>query len=339
GAMPDIHWGYGFPIGGVAAFDADCGVISPGGVGYDINCGVRLIRTEIEKSAARNKIRDLVAALFNNIPTGVGSHRKDFKVSKTELKKLAESGAKYMISRGFGCASDLDKIEENGFIEGADFEIVSGKAFERGKDQVGTLGSGNHFVEVGFVEEIYNEASADAFGLFKDQITVIIHTGSRGFGHQICTDFIGVMDRAARAYGIELPDRQLCCAPIKSREGREYFAAMACAANYAFANRQTITHWIRETFESVFRMPPQDLKMNVVYDIAHNIAKFEEYIVDGKPRKVCVHRKGATRALPAGHPKTPAVYRHVGQPVLIPGDMGRYSYVLVGKDLAVEEAF
>lgn len=338
-AMPDIHWGYGFPIGGVAAFDVNEGIISPGGVGYDINCGVRLMRSFLTKDEILPKIKELISALFRNVPTGLGSSRKDFRVSKNEMRKIAEEGAKWIISHGFGLKEDLLHIEEEGRIENANFDVVSDKAFERGKDQIGTLGSGNHFVEIGYVSEIYDEEAANTMGLHKDTVTITIHTGSRGFGHQICTDFITIMDRASRKYGIELPDRQLCCAPIKSEEGRAYFQAMACAANYAFSNRQLITHWVRETFEEIFKIGFSQLGLYVIYDIAHNIAKFEEHIVEGKLKKVCVHRKGATRSLPKFHKNTPEAYKNIGQPVLIPGDMGRYSYVLVGEDLALTETF
>lgn len=338
-AMPDIHWGYGFPIGGVAAFDEEEGVISPGGVGYDINCGVRLLRSNLIRKDVEGKIEALVNALFKNVPSGVGSHRKDLKLDKTQEKKVLLKGAQWAVEQGFGKWEDLEHIEEGGCIKGADPDLVSEKALERGRAQLGTLGSGNHFVEVGFVEEIYDEKLAQALGLFKGQITVIIHTGSRGLGHQVCDDFIKVMNKAVQKYGIELPDKQLCCAPIKSNEGRSYFAAMACAANFAFANRQMITHWVRESFEEVFRSSQRTLGLELVYDVCHNIAKFEVHKVNGKEKRLCVHRKGATRAFPPGHPEVPKDYRNIGQPVLIPGDMGRYSYVLVGTEKAMEETF
>lgn len=338
-AMPDIHWGYGFPIGGVAAFDEEEGVISPGGVGYDINCGVRLLRSNLTRKDVEGKIEALVNALFKNVPSGVGSHRKDLKLDKAQEKKVLLKGAQWAVEQGFGKWEDLEHIEEGGCLKGADPELVSEKALERGRAQLGTLGSGNHFVEVGFVEEIYDDKLAQALGLFKDQITVIIHTGSRGLGHQVCDDFIKVMNRAVQKYGIELPDKQLCCAPIKSTEGRNYFAAMACAANFAFANRQMITHWVRESFEEVFRSGQRTLGLELVYDVCHNIAKFEVHRVNGKEKRLCVHRKGATRAFPPGHPEVPKDYREIGQPVLIPGDMGRYSYVLVGTEKAMEETF
>jgi len=338
-AMPDIHWGYGFPIGGVAAFDLEEGVVSPGGVGYDINCGVRLLRTNLERSAIAPRMGELVDALFGNIPSGVGSRRKDLKLTAPTLKQVLRQGSAWAVKNGFGDAADLDHIEARGQIEGADPERVSQKALERGKDQLGTLGSGNHFVEVGFVTEIFDEQLARGLGLFKDQVTAIVHTGSRGLGHQVCDDYIKVMLKATSKYKIELPDRQLCCAPITSPEGQQYLAAMAGAANFAFANRQMITHWVRESFEQVLRLGPKDLGLELVYDVAHNIAKLETHTVDGKSRKLCIHRKGATRAFPPGHPETPAAYQETGQPVLIPGDMGRYSYVLVGTQTALKETF
>jgi tRNA-splicing ligase RtcB len=338
-AMPDIHAGYGFPIGGVAAFDLERGVISPGGVGYDINCGVRLLRSNLKKDEVLPVIEDLVDTLFVNIPTGVGSARKDFKLKQAELKKVLKNGAKWAVSKGFGTQTDLEHIEAGGCLPQANPELVSKKAYERGKDQLGTLGSGNHFVEVGYVDKIYHEKLAEKIGLFKGQITVIIHTGSRGLGHQICDDYIKVMLRAASKYGISLPDRQLCCAPIQSKEGQDYLSAMACAANFAFANRQMITHWVRETFEHFFKRPYEELGLELVYDVCHNIAKIEEHTYNGKKVRVCVHRKGATRAFPAGHSEVPSAYREIGQPVLIPGDMGRYSYVLVGTPKAIKETF
>jgi len=338
-AMPDIHWGYGFPIGGVAAFDLDEGVVSPGGVGYDINCGVRLLRTNLEKPQLTCCVDELVNALFANIPSGVGSRRKDLKLTMPTLKEVLRSGAAWAVKNGYGEASDLEHIEARGTIEGADPDLVSQFAMDRGKDQLGTLGSGNHFVEVGFVDEIFDEPLARALGLFKDQVTIIVHTGSRGLGHQVCDDYLKVMLKATAKYGIELPDRQLCCAPLRSPEGRQYLAAMAAAANFAFANRQMITHWVRESFEQVFKIGPRDLGLELIYDVAHNIAKIETHQVNGKSMKLAVHRKGATRAFPPGHPETPSAYKQTGQPVLIPGDMGRYSYVLVGTQKALEETF
>jgi len=338
-AMPDIHWGYGFAIGGVAAFDLDSGIVSPGGVGYDINCGVRLLRTRLSREDAAPRMKTLVDALFANIPSGVGSRRQDFKLTGAAFKKVLKDGARWAVEEGFGDASDLPHIEAGGAIPGADPELVSDFALNRGKDQLGTLGSGNHFVEVGYLDEIYDAALAAQLGLFPDQVTAIVHTGSRGLGHQVCEDYIKVMLKAAAKYGIELPDRQLCCAPITSPEGQRYLAAMAGAANFAFANRQLITHWVRESFEQVFQMGPRDLGLELVYDVCHNSAKMETHAVEGKPRKLCVHRKGATRAFPPHHPEVPEAYRATGQPVLIPGDMGRYSYVLVGTPKALEETF
>ena len=328
--MPDIHWGYGFPIGGVAAFDLDEGVISPGGVGYDINCGVRLLRTNLDIEDVRDRVEGLVQRLFANIPSGVGRARKDLKLGKKEARKLATRGARWAVEQGFGDRQDLDYIEEGGCLEGADFDGISERAYERGRSQVGTLGSGNHFVEVGFVDEIYDPAVAARIGLRVNGVTVIIHTGSRGFGYQICEDSIRRLQKASHRYRIDLPDRQLCCAPLKSPEGRRYLAEMSCGANFAFANRQVITHWVRESFEKELGFTPREHGIGVIYDVCHNIAKIEEHVLDGELRKVCVHRKGATRSFPAGHPEVPEAYRDVGQPVLVPGDMGRYSYVLVG---------
>lgn len=338
-AMPDIHWGYGFPIGGVAAFDLEEGVVSPGGVGFDINCGVRLLSSGLSRADMGDKLRPLLEALFTNIPSGVGSHRRDLKLDPQEQKKVFLKGARWALERGMGDARDVELIEDGGCLPGADPELVSSKAMERGRSQLGTLGSGNHFVEVGYVSEVYDEATARVLGLELDQVTVFIHTGSRGLGHQVCDDFLGIMLQASQRYGISLPDRQLCCAPVTSPEGRSYLAAMACAANYAFANRQTITHWVRQTFEHVFHRGPASLQLNLVYDVCHNIAKIETHQVSGREVQVCVHRKGATRAFPPGHPDVPAAYRKVGQPVLIPGDMGRCSYVLVGTETASQETF
>jgi tRNA-splicing ligase RtcB len=338
-AMPDIHWGYGFPIGGVAAFDPDEGVISPGGVGYDINCGVRLIRSDLQRGDVAKKIKPLLNGLFHNIPCGVGSRRKDLRLGHKDFRKVMVRGARWAVGKGFGWEEDLRHIEEGGALPGADPEEVSHKAEKRGHDQVGTLGSGNHFVEIGYIAEVYDEKLAEALGLFKNQVSVIVHTGSRGFGHQVCDDYIKVMDKAARHYGIQLSDRQLCCAPVRSDEGRRYLAAMACAVNFAFTNRQLITHWVRETFAEVFGKAPEKLGLRLVYDVCHNIAKMEVHRVGGEERELCVHRKGATRAFPPGHPKVPEDYRAVGQPVLIPGDMGTCSYVLVGTEKAYEETF
>ncbi|MDQ7821981.1 MAG: RtcB family protein [Candidatus Eremiobacteraeota bacterium] len=338
-AMPDIHWGYGFPIGGVAAFDMEKGVVSPGGVGYDINCGVRLMTTSLDRADIKSSLDKLVNALYQNIPSGVGSHRKDLKLSRKEFDGVLRKGARWVIESGQGESSDKDFIEENGSIPGADPDIVSKKAYERGKDQLGTLGSGNHFVEVGVVQEVFDERAANVMGLFKNQVTVFIHTGSRGLGHQVCDDYLVKMLDASRKYGIMLPDRQLCCAPITSKEGQEYLAAMAAAANFGFANRQLITHWVRETFQHVFHRSPRDLAMKLLYDVAHNVAKIESHRVGSVIKKLCVHRKGATRAFPPHHREIPALYAEIGQPVLVPGDMGRCSYVLLGTEKAMEESF
>lgn len=337
-AMPDIHWGYGFPIGGVAAFDLNNGVISPGGVGYDINCGVRLMASKLSRQDILPRIRELVAALFRRVPTGVGA-RGELRVSRDVEKKVLLEGAHWAVKNGYGTEEDLEYIEENGRIEGANPGAVSEKALERGQAQLGTLGSGNHFLEVGYVAEIYDEEAARVLGLELDQVTVIIHCGSRGFGYQVCDDFIAVMNKAVQKYGIDLPDRQLCCAPIQSPEGQQYLEAMHCAINYAFANRQVIAAWTRRAFEEGLNLSPKDIGLRVVYEVAHNIAKFETHRIDGEERKVCVHRKGATRAFAPGSREIPSAYRKIGQPVLIPGDMGRYSYVLVGTEGAMEQTF
>jgi tRNA-splicing ligase RtcB len=297
------------------------------------------MRSGLSRTEIQGRMKDLVDGLFVNIPSGVGSHRKDLKLGREEQRKVFLKGARWALENGFGSQRDLDHIEEKGCIEGADPDRVSDRAMERGRGQLGTLGSGNHFVEVGYVGEVFDEKVAQVLGLWKDQVTVFVHTGSRGFGHQVCDDSIRVMMNAARKYKIDLPDPQLCCAPISSVEGQHYLGAMACAANFAFANRQMITHWVRETFEQVFRMGPKDLKLDLIYDVCHNIAKLEHHTVDGKKKKLCVHRKGATRAFPPGHRDVPEDYRSVGQPVLIPGDMGRCSYVLVGTDRAMDETF
>ena len=297
------------------------------------------MRSGLSRQDISARIKELVETLFRNIPSGVGSRRKDLRLSREEETKVFVKGARWAIEKGYGLAADLEHIEEKGAIEGADPHAVSERALERGRSQLGTLGSGNHFVEVGYVAEVYDEELADALRLKEDQVTVIVHTGSRGMGHQVCDDYIKVMLQAAAKYRIELPDRQLCCAPIGSNEGKRYWAAMACAANFAFANRQMITHWVRETFERVMRMGPKRLQLDLIYDVCHNIAKFEDHEVDGHRKRVCVHRKGATRAFPPGHSDIPEDYRDIGQPVLIPGDMGRCSYVLVGTEKAFGDTF
>jgi len=297
------------------------------------------MRSGLERKDIKNNIKGIVDALLVNIPSGVGSHRKDLKLDKHQQRKVLQKGAHWAVDQGYGQWKDLEHIEEQGRIPDADPDLVSSKAIERGRAQLGTLGSGNHFVEVGYVAEVYDEGAAGALGLAKDQVTIIVHTGSRGLGHQVCDDSIRVMLQAAQHYGIELPDKQLCCAPLGSKEGKEYLAAMACAANFAFANRQIITHWVRETFEQVLHMSPSTLKLDLIYDVCHNIAKLETHEVDGRERRLCVHRKGATRAFPPHHPDVPVAYKDIGQPVLIPGDMGRCSYVLVGTERAYKETF
>lgn len=338
-AMPDIHWGYGFPIGGVAAFDPDEGIVSPGGVGYDINCGVRLLRTSIDADRMKPNLEVLSNALFKNIPSGVGSQRQDFKLSLADEKKVLIHGAAWAVKKGFGENSDLDRIESKGALADANPDMVSDRAKERGRKQLGTLGSGNHFLEIQQVDKIFDEKVASVLGLFLGQVTVSIHTGSRGLGYQVCDDYLKLMMKAARKYSISLPDRQLCCAPLKSEEAKSYLSAMACAANFAFANRQMITAWVRETFEKAFGESQSGLDLAVIYDVCHNIAKWEDHPVKGQLRRLCVHRKGATRAFPPGHPETPKIYCDIGQPVLIPGDMGRYSFVLTGTKGAYQETF
>lgn len=338
-AMPDIHWGYGFPIGGVAAFDEVEGVVSPGGVGYDINCGVRLLRSNLEKEQLLGELKPLVGNLFKNIPCGVGSQHRGKFFQESDYKGILRDGARWAVGRGMGHEEDLNYIEEGGRLSYARPENISERAKDRGQGQLGTLGSGNHFVEVGYVSEVYDEDRARALGLEQGLVTVIIHTGSRGLGHQTCSDHLGHMLAAAQKYGIELPDKQLCCAPIRSPEAQDYLGAMAAAANFAFANRQYLTHLVRQSFESQFRDSYEALGIRVVYDVCHNIAKFEEHRLGGRSKRVLVHRKGATRSLPPKHPLVPAAYRDVGQPVLIPGDMGRYSYVLVGTQEAAERTW
>jgi tRNA-splicing ligase RtcB len=337
-AMPDMHWGYGFPIGGVAAFDLEEGVISPGGVGYDINCGCRLVATKLRFEEIRDRLQDLIVALFRNIPSGVGS-TGPLKLSTEEEKNVLRYGARWAVKAGFGTEADLETTEDGGIIGGADPERVSKRALERGREQLGTLGSGNHFLEVEVVEEVFDEEAAAAFGLERDQVAVLIHSGSRGLGYQICDDYLAVLVKGIPSLGFSLPDRQLACAYLDSQEGRDYFAAMACAANYAWANRQMLMHWTREAFEKVLHKSPVELGMRLIYDVCHNIAKFEDFPLEGGNVRVCVHRKGATRSFPPGHPSVPAVYRRHGQPVLIPGDMGVGSYVLAGTEKAFRETF
>ena len=337
-AMPDIHWGYGFCIGGVAATDVDDGgVISPGGVGFDINCGVRLVKTNLRGEDVLPKLKDLIYGLYNEVPAGVGS-KGEIHISEKEERALLVEGAKWVVDHGYGLQEDLEFTEDRGAIKGANPDAVSDRAYERGKNQAGTLGSGNHFLEVQVIDEIYDTAAAAAFGLEKGQATLMIHSGSRGLGYQVCDEYSKDMIRALSKYNITVPDRQLACAPVDSDEGKAYLGAMKCAANYAWANRQCLMHLARRVFETIFKMSPRDLGMRLVYDIAHNIAKIEKYMIDGKERTLCVHRKGATRAFPPGHPELPDAYRKTGQPVIIPGDMGRNSYLLVGTKKA-EETF
>ena len=338
-AMPDIHWGYGFPIGGVAATRVSDGVISPGGVGYDINCGVRLLHTNLTENEVKPKINELINHLFNNVPSGLGSEGK-IRVGEKEMDEILTEGAHWAVKRGFGKPEDLEATEETGRLKGANPDKVSARAKKRGAPQSGTLGSGNHFLEVQIVREVYEQAAAKSMGVDRiGQVLLLIHTGSRGFGHQVCDDYLRIMEGAVRRYGISIPDRQLACAPVESKEGKDYLAAMACAANYAWANRQCITHWARESFSKVFGKSLEELGMQQIYDVAHNIAKIEEHTIDGKKLTVCVHRKGATRAFPAGHKDVPQRYKDIGQPVLIPGDMGRCSYISIGTEKAMAETF
>jgi len=333
-AMPDAHQGYGFCIGGVAAADPEEGVVSAGGVGFDINCGVRLLSSPYEMKDVNKKLDQLLNQLFRDIPCGTG--RKGLlNVSQAELNNVLKEGASWALGKGFGKEEDIFHIEEYGRIEGADPSLVSSRAKERGHSQLGTLGSGNHFLEIQAVSEIYDEWTATKFGLRKDQIVILIHSGSRGLGHQVCTDYLDIMQEGMRKYGITVIDRQLACVPIKSREGQNYLKAMAAAANFAFANRQMMTHWVREVFQRVLGGG----SLNIVYDVCHNIAKSEEHEVEGISRRVLVHRKGATRAFPKNHPALPEDLRSVGQPVLIPGSMGTCSYVLVGTEQAMKETF
>lgn len=335
-AMPDIHWGYGFPIGGVAATDIEeGGVVSPGGVGFDINCGIRLMKTNFQYEDIKDKIKDLVYALFSNVPAGVGS-KGDIRVSPKEEKEILVKGSKWAIAKGYGTQNDLDCTEENGAIQGTDPDAVSERAYERGKAQSGTLGSGNHFLEVQVIDQLYDADLCDEFNLNLGQVTVMIHSGSRGFGYQVCEDYVKGMIHCLQKYNINVPDRQLACAPVESAEAKQYLSAMRCAANYAWANRQCLMHLTRLSFEKVFNMSWQKMGMELVYDVAHNIAKIEKYVINGKEKNLCVHRKGATRAFPPGHPALPEKYKKTGQPVIIPGDMGRNSYLLVGTEKAVE---
>jgi tRNA-splicing ligase RtcB len=338
-AMPDIHWGYGFPIGGVAAMRLEDGVISPGGVGFDINCGTRLIRTDLTEEEVRPKLRELVNQIFRDVPSGVGSEGL-IRVAIKEMDQVLIKGARWAVENGYGWPEDLETIEGGGALPGANPEKVSRRAKERGAPQLGTLGSGNHFLEIQVIDHIYDPEKAAVMGIYQEgQVVVFVHCGSRGLGHQTCEDYLEVMEESIKRYNIHLPDRQLACAPIRSQEGQDYLGAMTAAANFAFCNRQLITHWVREAFARVLGRSPRDMGMQLVYDVAHNIAKVERHRVDGKEMTLCVHRKGATRAFPPGHPDVPAKYREIGQPVLVPGDMGRYSFLLVGTHKAMAETW
>lgn len=337
-AMPDIHQGYGPPIGGVIPSRTSDGIISPGAVGYDINCGVRLLRSNILAEEVKPIMEDIVNALFRGVPSGVG-RGGDVRLTGRQMDEVLEKGAAWAVSQGYGTKDDLEHTEERGTLAGAEAGAVSERAKKRGRDQLGTLGSGNHFIEVAEVQEVYDEEVAEAFGLFKGQMVVWIHTGSRGLGHQVCTDYVRNLQQAVTKYGIKLPDRELVCAPFDSPEGRDYFTAMACAANYAWANRQILAHRVRLVMEDVLAGVVKDRELTQVYDVAHNIAKVEEYPIDGKLTKLVIHRKGATRAFGPGMEALPTDYRDVGQPVLIPGDMGTASYVLVGTAEAMDKTF
>ncbi len=338
-AMPDIHWGYGFAIGGVCATDPEQGgVISPGGVGFDKNCGVRLVRTNLTEEEVRPKLRSLVAKLFSDIPCGVGKGG-DIKFNQTQERKILTEGSQWIVKQGYGVPQDIEHTEGRGRLEGADPDQVSHRAYERGSGQVGTLGSGNHFLEVEVVDQVFDEKAAQLFGLRVGSIVLMIHSGSRGFGYQVCDDFLQVAGRATVKYGISLPDRQLACAPVNSPEGQAYLGAMRAAANYAWANRQLLMHRARGVFEQIFSRSWEKLGMSLIYDVCHNIAKMEKYVVDGKEKTLCVHRKGATRAFPPGHPELAEDYRPYGQPVIIPGDMGRHSYLLLGAAGSMTESF
>ncbi|MGV9172963.1 MAG: RtcB family protein [Promethearchaeia archaeon] len=338
-ALPDAHQGYGFCIGGVAGTDIDEGMISPGGVGYDINCGVRLLRTNMMENDIKGHIKNLLNTIYRNIPSGLGSQGK-INVSHSGLNDLLDNGLKWALDQGYALEEDLKHCEENGCLEDANSGIVSNKAKNRGIDQVGSLGSGNHFLEIQKVDKIFNEEVAKKLGIFgENQVTVMIHTGSRAMGHQICTDSLRNVERAMKKYNIEVPDRELACVPANTKEAENYLSQMACAANFGFCNRQLITHWIRESFEQIFNQDTDDMDLNLIYGVCHNILKKEEHEINGKKRKLNVHRKGATRCFPANHPEIPQDYQSVGQPALIPGTMGSASYLCVGKPKAMDLSF
>ena len=336
--LPDGHEGYGFPVGGVAAMDAEEGMISPGGVGYDINCGVRLLRSNLTEQTVRSKLKDLVNDLFSSIPSGVGS-KGAVRLTNSELDEVLVNGVNWAIDHGYGSSNDSDVCEENGKISNADPNKVSDKARKRGAPQLGSLGSGNHFLEIQKVAEIHDEEAANRMGIKEGTITVLIHCGSRGFGHQVCSDYLRVAEQAMEKYNISLPDRELACVPNNSEEGESYRKAMFAALNFAWSNRQMITHWTRKSFERVFDQTESDLDMKLVYDVAHNIAKVEKHKVDGEERKLVVHRKGATRAFPSNRSEIPSKYRDLGQPVLVPGSMGTSSWILLGKSNSMDLSF
>ncbi|HLF70777.1 MAG TPA: RtcB family protein [Dehalococcoidia bacterium] len=338
-AMPDIHWGYGFPIGGVAAMRVADGVISPGGVGFDINCGTRILKTNLTYDEVAPRMVELVNQLFRDVPAGLGG-KGPLTLDDAELDQVMLRGSSWMVEQGYGWPDDIEVTESRGALAGADPGAVSARARLRGHSQLGTLGAGNHFLEVQALDEVYDRQVADAFGLGEPgQVLIFFHCGSRGFGHQVCQDYLDVMETASTRYGISLPDKQLACAPINSDEGRSYIGAMNAAANYAWANRQYIAYWVRRSFAKVFDRSAEEMGMHMLYDVAHNIAKIEKHVFEGNEIEVCVHRKGATRAFPAGHPEVPERYRSVGQPVLIPGDMGRYSFLCVGLEQAMHETW
>jgi len=336
--LPDGHEGYGFPVGGVAAMDAEEGMISPGGVGYDINCGVRLLRSNLTEDQVRAKLKELVTDLFGSIPSGVGS-KGSIKLSPSQLDEVLVRGVNWAIDNGYGSSHDAEVCEENGQIDNADPNKISEKARKRGAPQLGSLGSGNHFLEVQKVSEIHDEEAAEKMGIKEGTITVLLHCGSRGFGHQVCSDYLRVAEQALHKYDIHLADRELACVPNTSEEGESYRKAMFAALNYAWSNRQMLTHWTRKSFERVFNQTEADLEMNLVYDVAHNIAKVEKHKVNGEERKLVVHRKGATRAFPAGREEVPLEYRHLGQPVLVPGSMGTASWILLGQPNSMNLSF
>lgn len=336
--LPDGHEGYGFPVGGVAAMDAEEGMISPGGVGYDINCGVRLLRSNLTEQTVRSKLKELVNDLFSSIPSGVGS-KGAVRLTHSELDEVLVKGVSWAIDHGYGSSDDSDVCEENGQIKNADPNKVSDKAKKRGAPQLGSLGSGNHFLEVQKVTEIHDEEAANRMGIKEGTITILIHCGSRGFGHQVCSDYLRVAEQAMRKYDIHLPDRELACVPNTSEEGESYRKAMFAASNFAWSNRQMITHWTRKSFERVFNQTESDLDMKLVYDVSHNIAKVEKHKVDGRERNVVVHRKGATRAFPANRDEIPSRYRDLGQPVLVPGSMGTASWILLGQPNSMNLSF